>query len=205
MDIQKRAHWDHIYSTKNPSDLSWTQKIPATSLAFIHELQIAKTAKILDVGGGESTLIDYLLKEGFENVSLLDISEKALEKTKARLGDQARRVRWIVSDITEFHPAEKYDLWHDRATFHFLTSEDHIARYVEIAYQCVNSYLTIGTFSDKGPKRCSGLPVKQYSEEDLQSRLTGRFTKIRCVREDHITPFHTSQNFLFCSFKRNEN
>ena len=147
-------------------------------------------------------LVDHLLDEGFENITVLDISEKALERTKNRLGEKSKKVKWVVSDVTVFKPKETYDVWHDRATFHFLTTIPQITRYLETARNAVIGYLTIGTFSDKGPKKCSALDIKQYNEEQLQSQLSNGFRKIKCITEDHITPFNTSQNFLFCSFKR---
>lgn len=202
MDTNKSKHWETVYSTKQPHEVSWTQNIPRTSLEFIHGFGLSKTASIIDIGGGDSRLVDFLLDEGFENITVLDISSTALEKAKARLGTKATKVKWIVSDITEFEPVEKYDLWHDRATFHFLTTLQDINTYLDTAKQAINGYLTIGTFSLNGPGKCSGLEVKQYSEEELQSQLSVGFEKIRCITEDHITPFNTSQNFLFCSFKK---
>ncbi|MCD6012457.1 MAG: Methyltransferase type 12 [Flavipsychrobacter sp.] len=201
---KRKEHWETVYSNKQPHEVSWTQECPATSLNFIHSFDLPKTAQIIDVGGGDSKLVDYLLDEGYENVTVLDISEKALDRAKARLGEKAVKVKWIASDITEFQPDDYYDVWHDRATFHFLTTHEQIARYLDIAKQAVHGYLTIGTFSDNGPKKCSGLEIKQYTESQLQTELANGFQKIRCITEDHVTPFNTVQNFLFCSFKRRE-
>jgi trans-aconitate methyltransferase len=159
-------------------------------------------AKIIDIGGGDSKLVDHLLQAGFFNLTVLYISAAALEKAKLRLGEQAAKVKWIVSDITEFQPEESYDLWHDRATFHFLTEEDQINTYVNIVSKAVSQYLVIGTFSANGPEKCSGLPIRRYTETRLQGRFQNSFRKIRCQTEDHITPFQTTQNFLFCSFKK---
>lgn len=204
MEENKKEHWDRIYKTNTPEQVSWTQPIPQTSLDFIHSFNLPKTSKIIDIGGGDSKLVDYLLEEGFENITVLDISETALEKAKNRLGSKSKQVKWIVSDITNFQPNEEYDLWHDRATFHFLTEESHISIYLNIAAKAIKQYLVIGTFSENGPEKCSGLPIKQYSEEQLQNRLSKGFTKIKCINEDHITPFQSKQNFLFCSFKKQE-
>jgi purine-nucleoside phosphorylase len=198
-------YWDKIYSLKQPNELSWTQEIPKTSLDFIHSFGLTRSAKIIDIGGGDSRLADYLLDEGFENITVLDISDKALGKAKQRLGDRAGKINWIVSDITEFKPDNTFDVWHDRATFHFLTTSEQVAKYMDTARSSVSGFMTIGTFSDSGPERCSGLPVKQYSEEKLTTELQNGFDKIRCITEDHITPFNTAQNFLFCSFKRHLN
>ena len=135
---------------------------------------------------------------------MLDISEQALNRARHRLGHKARNVNWMVSDITEFEPTVSYDFWHDRAAFHFLTTEPQIVQYISIARQAVkeSGVVTIGTFSQNGPTKCSGLEIKQYSEDALNLELGNGFQKIRCVTEDHITPFNTVQNFLFCSFKR---
>jgi SAM-dependent methyltransferase len=202
MDKTTQSHWDTVYKTKGPDQVSWTQELPKTSLDFIHSFGLSKTAKIIDIGGGDSKLVDYLLDEGFENITVLDISAEALDKAKKRLGDKAEKVNWVVSDITEFQPGTSFDVWHDRATFHFLTTGDQVAKYLDTARNSVSRFLTIGTFSDNGPEKCSGLPVKQYSEEKLTAELQKGFDKLRCITEDHTTPFDTTQNFLFCSFKR---
>ena len=198
----RKDHWNNVYSKKQPHEVSWTQEIPETSLDFIHSFKLEKSAKIIDIGGGDGKLVDYLLEEGFEDVSVLDISEKAIERARHRLGERASKVNWIVSDVTDFQPTLQYDCWHDRATFHFLTSKRDLNRYLSVAKQAVNSYMIIGTFSDKGPKKCSMLDVHQYTEEELQQQLKKGFDKIKCKTEDHKTPFGTIQNFLFCSFKR---
>ena len=203
MDNNK-THWEKVYETKNPGQVSWTQSIPKTSLEFIRSFGLTKAARIIDIGGGDSKLVDYLLAEGFENITILDISAKALDKAKQRLGAQAQKINWIVSDITEFKPEATFDVWHDRATFHFLTTTEQVAKYMNIARRSVSGFLTIGVFSDHGPGKCSGLPVKQYSEETLTAELQNGFNKIKCITEDHITPFYTKQNFLFCSFKRHQ-
>ncbi len=198
---ERKEHWETVYSTKQPHEVSWTQKVPKTSLDFIHSFNVPKTAKIIDIGGGDSKLVDFLLAEGYENITVLDISEQALERVKQRLGEKSKQVKWVASDITEFHPDTTYDVWHDRATFHFLTTPDQIKQYLTIARKAVKNYLAIGTFSYNGPKKCSGLDIKQYDEVHLQSELSNGFEKIRCITEDHVTPFNTTQNFLFCSFK----
>jgi len=202
-----KNHWDIVYETKSPDQVSWTQVIPKTSLDFIHSLNLPKSAKIIDIGGGDSRLVDFLLQEGFENITVLDISAKAIEKAKNHLGEQARQIHWVVSDITEFEPSEVYDLWHDRATFHFLTSEDEIEKYVRICENNISDggYLVLGTFSEKGPKKCSGLDISQYSESTLSARFKYGFKKIKCVEENHITPQNAIQHFLFCSFNKRKN
>ena len=202
MELDKKKHWQTVYETKKPNQVSWTQEIPKTSLEFIHSFRLNKSAKIIDVGGGDSKLVDYLLEEGFENVTVLDISSTSLERAKIRLGEKANKVNWIVSDITEFEPNMTFDVWHDRAAFHFLTTTDQIKKYIQTARTSVNGFLIIGTFSKNGPEKCSGLEIKQYNETELTSELENAFVKIKCVTEDHITPFDTIQNFLFCSFQK---
>ena len=181
--------------------MSWTQKVPQTSLDFIHSFGLDKASKIIDVGGGDSKLVDFLLDEEFENITVLDISGKAIERTKARLGGRAQKVKWIESDITEFEPQETYDVWHDRAAFHFLTSPEQIQTYVDLTQKTVAGYLILGTFSTNGPKKCSGLDIKQYNEEQMEA-VFNHFEKLECKAEEHTTPFGTTQNFIFCSFKR---
>lgn len=200
-----KNHWETVYETKNANQVSWTQQVPKTSLEFIHSFGLPKSARIIDIGSGDSKLVDCLLDEGYENITVLDISEKALEKARNRLKDKAGQVNWIVSDIMDFTPAISYDIWHDRATFHFLTHAEQVAKYLDTARQSVNGYMAIGTFSTNGPKSCSGLEVKQYSEQTLSAELKNGFEKLRCITENHITPFNTIQNFLFCSFKRQQN
>ena len=202
MDSSRKTHWENVYETKEPNQVSWTQEIPKISLDFIMDFDLPKNAKIIDVGGGDSKLVDYLLDEGFTNITVLDISAKALEKAKTRLGKKAESVNWIVSDITEFEPTTKYDLWHDRAAFHFLTSEVEKKKYLEIIEKSIEGYLILGTFSENGPKKCSGLDIQQYTEESLNSILENEFEKLKCTTQDHKTPFETVQNFIFCSFKK---
>ncbi|MBI5372098.1 MAG: class I SAM-dependent methyltransferase [Sphingobacteriales bacterium] len=205
MDKKLKNHWEQVYQTKGPAQVSWTQEKPVSSLGFIHSFNLEKEASIIDVGGGDSKLVDYLLNEGFEHITVLDISATALEKARQRLGEKAHKVNWVVSDIMDYQPDRQFDAWHDRATFHFLTSKEQVEQYLETARKAVTGYLAIGTFSDQGPDKCSGLPVKQYSEESLASELHNGFDKIRCITEDHITPFNSKQHFLFCSFRKHSN
>lgn len=201
----RKEHWEKIYATKQPNEVSWTQEVPKISLDFVHSFNLPKSAAIIDIGGGESKLVDYLLDEGYGNITVLDISEKALLRAKQRLGNRGTKVNWIITDITAFHPSTTYDLWHDRATFHFLRTPKQIESYLTKARQAVKGFMIIGTFSDQGPKKCSGLYVHQYNEQNLQEQLSEGFKKVKCITEDHITPFHTLQNYLFCSFTRTGN
>lgn len=200
----RKEHWEKIYGTKKSDEVSWFQRYPKTSMEFVRLFNLPLDAKIIDVGGGDSNLIDTLLDQGYTDITVLDISANAIERTKARLGEKAARVKWIVSDVTEFEPAEQYDFWHDRAAFHFLTSEALADKYVAIAKRGIKpgGYLVLGTFSESGPKKCSGLDIQQYSEESMSAKFTDGFERIRCVHEDHTTPFDTVQHFLFCSFRR---
>ena len=197
-----KNHWETVYTNKKPNEVSWTQEIPKTSLDFIKSFNLPKTASIIDIGGGDAYLVDFLLADGYTDITVLDISAASLERAKIRLGENSSKVTWIVSDITEFKPERKYQVWHDRATFHFLTSNDQIQEYLKIANTAVNGFLAIGTFSENGPTKCSNLNIKQYSETDLQLVFKEGFLKIKCVNEDHTTPFDTIQNFTFCSFKK---
>lgn len=198
----RKQHWENVYETKSPNEVSWTQENPKTSLDFIASFGLDKQAKIIDIGGGDSKLVDYLIEQGYENISVLDISAKALERAKKRLGNKAEKIHWIVSDITAFKPETTYDIWHDRAAFHFLTTPEQISKYKDIVQKFVTGFLTIGTFSENGPKKCSGLDIKQYNENNLSEMFSNSFDKIRCITEDHTTPFDTVQNFIFCSFKK---
>ncbi|MFV0604210.1 MAG: class I SAM-dependent methyltransferase [Niabella sp.] len=200
--MQNKKHWETVYETKNPDEVSWTQDVPKTSLNFIDSFGLSADAKIIDIGGGDSKLVDHLLDKGYSNISVLDISAKAVEKAKARLGMKAEKVNWIVCDITEFEPDKTYDIWHDRATFHFLTTEEQISKYTTIANKTVTGFMIIGTFSQDGPIKCSGLAIQQYSAKTLTKQFMNGFDKINCITENHITPFSTKQHFLFCSFKK---
>ncbi|MBL0912353.1 MAG: class I SAM-dependent methyltransferase [Bacteroidia bacterium] len=199
---QSRDHWQNVYKTKGPEQVSWTQEIPQTSLRFMEELHIGPDASVIDVGGGDSKLADHLLKLGFENITVLDISEAAIQRAQQRLGKDADKVRWIVSDVCDFEPEGSYDVWHDRAAFHFLTEAAQLEKYRHIAREAVRGYMIMGTFSEDGPTKCSGLDIRQYNADTLRAALTADFEKIRCITEDHETPFGTTQNFLFCSFRK---
>lgn len=205
-DFDRKKHWEDIYQTKQLTEVSWFQPKPETSLEFLKHLHIPTNAKIIDVGGGDSFLVDHLIDLGYENITILDISEAALERAKKRLGNKASQVTWIVADAASFQPTENYDFWHDRAAFHFFTEEQEIAGYLETLQQHIkpSGILVLGTFSDQGPKKCSGIEVKRYSETTMTDTLKMFFEKIKCITVDHKTPFGTLQNFIFCSFKRLE-
>ena len=199
-----KSHWENVFATKNPNEVSWTQKYPKTAMNYLENLNLSKTANIIDIGGGDSNLVDVLLEKGFQNIWVLDISEFALERAKKRLGDKADLVHWIVADITEFKPEVKFDFWHDRAVFHFLTSEASIDKYKTIIENAINKEgnFLLGTFSEKGPLKCSGLEIKQYSENSMKHTFSESFEAVKCFTENHTTPFDTVQNFQFCGFKK---
>tara|TARA_B100001093_G_scaffold304405_1_gene290268 strand:- start:1887 stop:2498 length:612 start_codon:yes stop_codon:yes gene_type:complete len=202
MQINHKEHWEKVYKTKKSDEVSWIQKIPSTSLALIKSLKLNKTANIIDVGAGDSNLVDYLLDEGFKNLTVLDISSRAQDRAKKRLGEKAKLVKWITSDITEFSPNTFYDLWHDRASFHFLTKKKQIETYVNTVNKYVKGNLILATFSKNGPQKCSGLQITQYSDKSLNEIFKFGFKKTSSLIEDHQTPFGTKQNFLFCGFKK---
>jgi SAM-dependent methyltransferase len=199
-----QQHWDRIYQTKEEDEVSWFQPYPKTSMEFVDLFKLPLAANIIDIGGGGSHFVDALLDKGYKNIWVLDISGAAIERTKHRLGKKASRVHWVVCDVTGFEPPVQFDLWHDRAAFHFLTTEDKIYKYVSLAEDAIrqNGYLILGTFSENGPKNCSGLEIRQYSQASMSARFELGFDRIKCVEEDHKTPFNTIQNFLFCSFKK---
>lgn len=198
--MNTKQHWEKVYETKSSNEVSWTQEKPETSLRFIRNSKLPKSAKIIDVGGGDSKLVDFLLEEGYENITVLDISAKAIEKAKERLGENAEKVKWIISDIVDFKPVEIYDLWHDRAAFHFLTDAKRIEKYKLLTSKFISNYLIIGTFSKNGPKKCSGLDIVQYDAQKITDTFQDHFKAIECFATDHTTPFGTVQNFQFCSF-----
>jgi SAM-dependent methyltransferase len=204
MSSSEQEHWNNVYLTRSENDLSWFQPYPKTSIEFVEMFRLPLDANIIDIGGGDSHFADALLDKGYKNIWVLDISPAAIEKAKQRLGDRASGVHWVVSDVTEFEPPVIFDFWHDRAAFHFLTTEDKVYRYVSIAEQSIgkNGYLILGTFSEDGPKKCSGLEIQQYSETSMSVRFEISFNRVKCVKEEHTTPFNTVQNFLFCSFQK---
>ncbi len=204
MGFDRKGHWESVYGKKTPAEVSWYQTEPAVSLELIASIGMGHAAKIIDVGGGASVLVDKLLARGFNDLTVLDISLKALDYAKERLGSSAGVVKWIEADITDFEPAQKYDVWHDRAVFHFLTSEDDRKKYVQNMEQALNigGYVIIAAFSIDGPLKCSGLDVERYSPDKLNNELGNHFEFIKSVCEVHKTPFNTEQNFTYCCFRK---
>lgn len=204
---EKKQHWENVFSSKQENEVSWYQQKPETSINFFIENDIPKEAKIIDIGGGDSYLIDYLLEMGYKNLFLLDISENAIQRIKNRLGAKAEKVTFIVSDVLDFQSETTFDVWHDRASFHFLTADEDIQKYQKIVTNSIasNGFLFMGTFSENGPLKCSGLEITQYSESKFETIFGNVFEKIKCYEENHQTPFDTIQNFIFCTFKKLDN
>ena len=197
-----KEHWDKIYTTKTPEEVSWTEDYPQMPIELIAQFDVPKVTKIIDIGGGDSRLVDVLLDLSYNNITVLGISESAIDRAKARLGQKAEQVKWIISDILDFSPAESYDLWHDRAVFHFLTKQADIHKYVYRLTQMGTQHLVIGTFSLSGPFKCSGLEITQYDEAKLKTTFGKEFKIIECFTADHITPFDTAQNFTFARMSK---
>lgn len=199
-----KAHWENIYANKGPQDVSWFQAMPKVSLDLLAEYGVRSDARIIDIGGGDSLLVDHLLDRGFTDLSVLDISGKALAKAQHRLGDRAKAVKWIEASATEYDASGSFDVWHDRAVFHFLTTDQEVELYLEklAKYLAPGGLLILATFSENGPEKCSGIPVQRYSEAGMTARLERVCRKIKCITVDHETPFRTVQNFLFCAFRK---
>ena len=202
--FDRKDHWEHVYSNKKATEVSWYQQRPDFSLELIKATGIDTNARIIDIGGGASTLVDFLLDAGYQNISVLDIAHSAIEQAKLRLGERADKVEWLESDITEFSPALTFDLWHDRAVFHFLKDESDRARYVSTLTNALEpgAHVIIATFGLDGPEKCSGLEVVRYSPETMAAVLGGGFQLVETSSEEHTTPRDTSQNFVYCRFKR---
>ena len=202
--MDAKSHWEKVYATKAPDAVSWYRAHLETSLALIERAAPDPSSSIIDVGGGESTLVDDLLAGGYENITILDVSQTAMDVTKTRLGLAAEQVHWLVADITEaqLEPGA-YDVWHDRAVFHFLTTSEHCVAYVRQVAHAVKpgGHVIISTFGPEGPTKCSGLDVIRYDAESLHHQFGVRFRLVESSKELHRTPFGTTQQFLFCYCK----
>jgi trans-aconitate methyltransferase len=202
--VQKRAHWEAVYLTKPADSVSWFQPHPEPSLGALDRLELPSSPSLIDLGGGASNLVDALLQRGWTDLTVLDISRAALEVAKGRLGDQAASVNWLVADITTWKPTRTYDVWHDRALFHFLTRESHRAAYRHALESAVarSGHAIIATFAPDGPERCSGLPVLRYDEGSLAKELGPSFRLQHHWREEHYSPAGQTQMFTWCLFER---
>jgi len=196
-----KTHWEKIYTTKAPDQVSWYRPHLERSLALIERATMDRSTAIIDVGGGESTLVDDLLARGYKDITILDVSPAAIEATKQRLGERAELVHWLVADITqvELDPAA-YDVWHDRAVFHFLTDPQQRAAYVRQVARAVRpgGHVIVSTFGPEGPTKCSGLDIMRYDAEALHREFGARFRLVESSKELHTTPFGATQQFLYC-------
>lgn len=198
----RKDHWEKVYENKSPLELSWYQKTPSLSLKLIENAKLKKDAAIIDVGGGASLLVDHLYERGYRNLAILDISRRALEHAKQRLGDSATTISWFEADVTDFVSPSQFDLWHDRAVFHFLTDEHDRKRYVETLLRTLNpgAQVIIATFALNGPEKCSGLPIVQYDATKLKNELGQSFKLLEQAQEVHVTPTGKEQAFGFHRF-----
>ena len=204
MKYDAKGHWENVCTTEKSNEVSWCQEYPQTSINLILPTNPSKDAKIIDVGGGDSNLAETLLDLGFKNITVLDISANALERAKKRLGNKSSMVTWIESDILEFENDNRYDIWHDRALLHFLTSEENLKNYVKLVKQHVmqGGYLIISTFSTKGPIKCSGLDTRQYSKESIKELFSNEFEHVKSFEEEHVTPRGMGQIFTWNVFRK---
>jgi SAM-dependent methyltransferase len=202
--LERQSHWQNVYQTKGERDVSWFQEVPTISLDLIRATGVGPNASIIDIGGGASRLVDALIAESFHSLSVLDVSEKALATSRERLGPKAANVAWIAADITEWQPGKRYDLWHDRAAFHFLTAPADRTAYAACVRTAVGpgGHVVIGTFAPDGPERCSGLPVIRHYAGSIGEMLGPSFKLIESRRHDHLTPGGTTQRFQFGRFRR---
>ena len=203
-DANRRAHWDNVYTTKGEKDVSWFQENPAPSLDLIALTGLSEGAAMIDIGGGASRLVDDLLARKFRRLTILDLSGAALAAASERLGDRGADVQWVTADITTWEPAQAYDLWHDRAVFHFLTDQADQFAYVDRLKRAVSpeGHVIIGTFAPDGPERCSGLPVVRYDAASLARVFGSDFALIDARRHQHTTPWGAIQQFQFSTFRR---
>lgn len=199
-----KTHWEAVYKDPEKIDHTWTQHVPELSLTLIDQLQLAKDAPIIDVGGGDSTLVDHLLERGYTNVTVLDISKHALTRSQKRLGKKSKLVNWICSDVLESKLEQQYKLWIDRATFHFLQNPVERKLYNEIVDQHTeaDSNLILATFNENGPEKCSGLIVTRYSAYSLSDVFKQSFDRKRVILEDHVTPSGSLQKFIYVLFQK---
>jgi SAM-dependent methyltransferase len=202
--MDHKAHWENIYQTKSPLEVSWYQREPAVSLGLIDRASVDRDAPIIDVGGGASVLVDRLLSRGYLHVSVLDVSARALACARARLGDLARSVEWIEADITSFQPPHHFRVWHDRAVFHFLTDPPDRRAYVKAVNEGLEpgGHLIIATFAIGGPTKCSGLDICQYDAARMGAELGPGFELQEEVGETHATPAGKEQRFIFLRYRR---
>lgn len=202
--MNRKKHWEKVYETKTDTDVGWFQENPNTSLKLINKYAANKNIHIIDIGGGNSYLTKMLFDQGYSDLTVLDISDKAIVRSKSRFGVNVNRINWISLNVLDFNANQTYDIWHDRAVFHFLTSENEIRRYTKIAADNIvqSGLLVLGTFSVNGPTTCSGLPITQYDNDKLVQVFSENFILVEHFMLDHITPSGNSQNFIWAVFSR---
>lgn len=203
-DANRKSHWETVYTTKAENEVSWFQENPGPSLELIDLARPSPETAIVDIGGGASRLVDSLIARGFKHVTVLDISQAALDAATTRLGERASEVEWVVADVTRWSPARTFDIWHDRAAFHFLVDPADRSAYVARLHQAIRpgGHVIIGTFAIDGPEKCSGLPVNRYDAASLAKELGEGFELVDSRRQDHSTPWNSTQRFQFCIFRR---
>lgn len=197
--MNRNAHWNHVYQTREPGDVSWYQHRPDLSLALIAASGVSKDAGVIDVGGGASVLVDCLLDDGYTHLAVLDVSGAALNHSRSRLGARAGTVEWFEADVTSFEPPHRFGLWHDRAVFHFLTGADDRRGYVATLHRTLQpgGTVVISTFALDGPAKCSGLDVVRYDEQAISAELGPEFQLQEVRRETHVTPWQSEQRFIY--------
>lgn len=201
--IDKSSYWNQVYQTKGEANVSWFQTNPEPSSELIRRYTPDQSAAIIDIGGGASRLIDHLLADGFHNLTVMDISSEAIAIAGSRIGNKGDVVKWIVSDVTKWKPDDIYDMWHDRAVFHFLTDSLDQTAYIQNLKRALKpgGYFVIGTFALDGPEKCSGLPVMRHSPKTLQDLFGKEFLLIESQKHNHQTPFLSVQSFQCCVFQ----
>lgn len=205
-DIERQAHWEDVYTTRGEKEVSWFQENPAPSLDLIALTGLSEDAAIIDIGGGASRLVDDLITRKFRRLTVLDLSGAALAAARKRRGDRGADVQWVIADVTKWEPTQTYDLWHDRAAFHFLTHHADQSAYIDRLRKALKpgGYVIIGTFAPDGPERCSGLPIMRHDATTLAAILGNDFVLIDTRRHDHATPWGAVQRFQFSTFRRAE-
>ena len=202
----RKDHWERVYQKQAPTEVGWYQAYPETSLKLINNTAVGHNSRIIDVGGGTSKLSEHLLDQGYKELTVLDISNNSIKKARLQLGEKSSRIDWIEGDVTRYGFKEHYDVWHDRAVFHFLTKIEDRKGYVNSLDQALklNGHLIIAAFSLEAPPKCSGLSVVRYSPESLQNELGDNFNLVETLVEDHVTPSGVKQNFIYCRFMKRQ-
>jgi SAM-dependent methyltransferase len=200
-----KSHWEQVYAEKKPAEVSWYQSHPQHSLSLIGDSGIGTAASIIDVGGGAATLVDHLLETGYRDITVLDIARTAIERVQQRLGDRSQLINWVEGDVTSYSPGQQFDIWHDRAVFHFLTLAHDRECYLKTLHKALkpDGQVIIATFSDSGPSQCNGLDIVRYTPATLSHTLGREYRLVETLTEEHHTPEGGLQQFVYCRFFRN--